>query len=49
MNRCCTDDNGNKFGWGRVLDYVGIEWKDPEHWWLAPKQLEGQMTIFDYV
>lgn len=49
MNRCCTDPDGNKFGWGRVLDYVGIEWKDPAHWWLAPNQLEGQMTLFDFI
>lgn len=28
MNRCCVDENGNLFGWGRVLDYIGVEWKD---------------------
>lgn len=48
MNRCCTDADGNKFGWGKVLDYLNIDWQDPEHWYLAPKQLKGQMTIFDY-
>lgn len=29
MNRCCTDENGNPFGWGKVLDYIGIGWRDP--------------------
>lgn len=24
MYECCTDDNGNKFGWARVLDYIGV-------------------------
>lgn len=28
MNRCCTDENGNPFGWGRVLDYIGVGWRD---------------------
>lgn len=27
MNRCCTDENGNKYGWGLVLDYIGVEWR----------------------
>ena len=50
MYRCCKDDNGEAYGWGRVLDYIGIPWKDPEHWWLDEdgKQLEGQTNIFDY-
>lgn len=28
MYRCCVDDNGKPFGWGAVLDYLGIEWED---------------------
>ena len=29
MYRCCTDPKtGEKYGWGRVLDYIGVEWKD---------------------
>ena len=49
MNKCCTDDTGEKYGWGRVLDYIGIPWRDPEHWWLDTegKQIDGQMSIFD--
>lgn len=51
MNACCTDEDGQKYGWGRVLDYIGIPWRDPEHWYLDAegKQLEGQMNIFDFI
>lgn len=29
MYRCCTDkDTGEKYGWGRVLNYIGVEWED---------------------
>lgn len=28
MFNCCTDEHGNKYGWGKVLDYVGIPWRD---------------------
>jgi len=24
MYECCEDGNGNKFGWGKVLDYIGV-------------------------
>lgn len=27
MNNVCTDENGNKYGWGLVLDYIGVEWR----------------------
>lgn len=30
MYKCATDkETGEKFGWGRVLDYIGVEWKEP--------------------
>ncbi|MFR2137257.1 MAG: hypothetical protein ACLS5A_04065 [Pseudoruminococcus massiliensis] len=28
MYRCCKDEYGNDFGWGKVLDYIGVEWED---------------------
>ena len=28
MFRCCKDADGTPFGWGRVLDYIGVEWRD---------------------
>ena len=28
MYRCCTDQKtGEKYGWGKVLDYIGVEWE----------------------
>lgn len=39
MYRCCTDKNtGEKYGWGKVLDYIGVAWED--EWEPEPKQLE---------
>ena len=41
MYRCCTDpETGEKYGWGRVLDYIGGGWED-----VPPVQ----MTLFDYL
>ena len=28
MNKCCINENGNQFGWGTVLDYLEIGWRD---------------------
>lgn len=29
MYRCCRDEEtGEAYGWGRVLDYIGVEWED---------------------
>lgn len=29
MYSCCTDqETGEKYGWGRVLDYIGVSWED---------------------
>lgn len=29
MYECCIDKlTGEKFGWGRVLDYIGVEWEN---------------------
>ena len=40
MYRCVTDpDTGEKFGWGRVLDYMGIEWEN------LPGALLGQVMM----
>ena len=30
MNRCCIDQDGEPYGWGRVLDFIGVEWKPME-------------------
>lgn len=40
MYRCVTDkETGEKYGWGRVLDYIGVKWED------VP---EVQMSIADF-
>ena len=44
MHQCCTDpETGEKFGWGRVLDYIGVEWEN------VPDGvgLPGQMDFFE--
>lgn len=29
MYECCTDpETGERYGWGRVLDYIGVDWED---------------------
>ncbi len=44
MYRCCTDENGNPFGWGRVLSYIGVSWEfTPDGKMLG---LDGQMSLF---
>lgn len=40
MKNCCTDENGNKYGWGKVLDYIGVEWEN---------EPEIQMTIEEWM
>ena len=40
MKGCCTDENGNKYGWGKVLDYIGVRWED---------EPPVQMNIFDFI
>ena len=43
MYRCCTDkETGEKFGWGRVLDYIGVDWEDD---YRMDNQINGQITI----
>ena len=40
MYKCCTDpETGEKYGWGRVLNYIGVGWEDMP---------EVQMSIADY-
>ena len=28
MNHICQDETGEWYGWGLVLDYIGVGWKD---------------------
>lgn len=42
MKHVCRDENGDWYGWGRVLDYIGIGWED------VPEQAT-QMCIDDFI
>lgn len=41
MYKCCTDEiTGEKYGWGKVLDYIGIPWEDkPRENYLEKNQM----------
>lgn len=43
MYRCVTDpETGEKYGWGRVLDYIGVGWED-----FPDGRLAGQESMFE--
>lgn len=44
MYNCCTDENGEKYGWGRVLDYIGIGWEDIP---CVDGIIPGQISMFE--
>jgi hypothetical protein len=44
MNECCTDEKGERYGYGKVLSYIGIPWEIDE---LGRKiELDGQISLF---
>ena len=44
MYNCCTDQNGKKYGWGRVLSYIGVPWEFDENGYMI--DLDGQLRLF---
>lgn len=42
MNRCCTDADGKKYGWGRVLDWIGVPWRNE-----VPTEEYEQLALFE--
>lgn len=48
MTKCCKHEDGTEYGWGEVLDYIGIPWRDPKHWYLN-SDIKGQLNLFDYM
>lgn len=43
MYRCVTDPKtGEKYGWGKVLDYIGVEWENYPN-----GELDGQISCFE--
>lgn len=48
MFHLCKDECGEDYGWAHVLDYIGVDWRDPELWISARgDNLPGQMNLFD--
>ena len=32
MYKCCKHkETGEVYGWGKVLDYIGVEWEEPPY------------------
>lgn len=40
MYHVCKDQDGTEYGWGRVLDYIGVKWED------IPEESVEQTTLF---
>lgn len=40
MNHVDRLPDGSDYGWGHVLDYIGVEWRDPE------RQFAQQLELF---
>lgn len=49
MHRVVQDENGQWYGWDRVLDYIGVKWQKPWIWVEAKRQSEAviQTSLFD--
>ncbi|MBQ7827047.1 MAG: hypothetical protein IJ386_02145 [Clostridia bacterium] len=48
MNRVVKRPDGSHYGWGYVLDYIGVEWRDPENALTrASRGSEEQTSLFD--
>ena len=42
MKNCVTDaKTDEKYGWGRVLDYIGVGWEDD-----PTGNVDGQITFY---
>jgi 3'-phosphoadenosine 5'-phosphosulfate sulfotransferase (PAPS reductase)/FAD synthetase len=41
MYRCAEREDGTKYGWGAVLDYIGVEWED------IPEKRPEQLNIYE--
>lgn len=49
MNHVCQNDKGEWYGWGHVLDYIGVKWRDPQRWIDGKRAAEAivQTSMFD--
>lgn len=48
MNRVVQREDGSWYGWGHVLDYIGVRWRDPEKYIQGKRESESveQMDLF---
>lgn len=48
MTRVCQSEDGTWFGWGHVLDYIGVKWRDPQRYIEGKRAAEAveQMSMF---
>lgn len=44
MFHLCKDENGNDYGWAKVLDYIGVGWRLEE----IEEGIPGQISITDF-
>lgn len=44
MKNCCTDTHGQPYGWGRILDYIGVSWDYTDEGKML--NIDGQMSLF---
>lgn len=49
MNHVCQNSEGEWYGWGHVLDYIGVKWRDPQRYIEGKRALEAvvQTSLFD--
>ena len=48
MNRVCQAEDGSWYGWGHVLDYIGVKWRDPKRYIEEKRAAEAveQISLF---
>lgn len=48
MNRVVQREDASWYGWGHVLDYIGVQWRNPEPYIRAKREAEAieQMSLF---
>lgn len=49
MNRVVQREDGSWYGWGHVLDYIGVRWRNPKPYIDGKRAMEAveQMSIFE--
>lgn len=48
MNHVMQDDNGEWYGWGHILDYIGVQWRNPEQYFVEGF-MPYQTDLFDAI